>query len=271
MKFAFSTLGCPSWAWEEVLAAATDLGYDGVEIRGVGKELYAPKSPFFQAENLEKTKALIHSLNLEIPCLTTACYLYDGENSAAHYQAGCEYIDLAQKLNVPYIRVLGDLNPQPELDIDISLVADNLLALADYAKDKNVTVLLESNGVFADSHLLAELMELLARPEIGVLWDVHHPFRYCLERIEETYANLKPYLRHIHMKDSVMNANGQVEYRMMGGGDIPNRTILNLLLQEGYDGYVSFEWTKRWNKNLLEPGIVFPQFINYVRTIADKK
>ena len=68
-----------------------------------------------------------------------------------------------------------------------------------------------------------------------------------------------------------MNANGQVEYRMMGGGDIPNRTILNLLLQEGYDGYVSFEWTKRWNKNLLEPGIVFPQFINYVRTIADKK
>lgn len=36
MKISFSTLGCPRWSWREILATACDLGYGGVEVRGVG-------------------------------------------------------------------------------------------------------------------------------------------------------------------------------------------------------------------------------------------
>ena len=52
---------------------------------------------------------------------------------------------------------------------------------------------------------------------------------------------------------------------MMGYGSIPNDKILAALQRDDYQGYVSLEWLKRWNKNLTEPGIVFPQFINYVK------
>ena len=36
MKLSFSTLGCPEWSWNEILATAKDMGFDGIEIRGVG-------------------------------------------------------------------------------------------------------------------------------------------------------------------------------------------------------------------------------------------
>ena len=35
MKLAFSTLGCPGWMWRDILSAAADLGYDGIEMRGL--------------------------------------------------------------------------------------------------------------------------------------------------------------------------------------------------------------------------------------------
>ena len=43
MKIAFSTLGCPGWSWDEIFATAKDMGLYGIEIRGVGNEMFAPK------------------------------------------------------------------------------------------------------------------------------------------------------------------------------------------------------------------------------------
>ena len=42
MKLAFSTIGCPNWSYDEVVSTASDLGYDGFEVRGIGGEIYAP-------------------------------------------------------------------------------------------------------------------------------------------------------------------------------------------------------------------------------------
>ena len=50
MKLSFSTLGCPEWSWNEIIATAKDMGFDGVEIRGVGKELYAPAIKEFTSD-----------------------------------------------------------------------------------------------------------------------------------------------------------------------------------------------------------------------------
>ena len=41
MKLAFSTLGCPEWTWTEIYSMARDLGYSGIEIRGLGEEITA--------------------------------------------------------------------------------------------------------------------------------------------------------------------------------------------------------------------------------------
>ena len=46
MKISFSTLGCPRWSWREILATACDLGYGGVEVRGVGNDISVPSIPW---------------------------------------------------------------------------------------------------------------------------------------------------------------------------------------------------------------------------------
>ena len=37
MKLAFSTVGCPDFQWSEIYSMAKDLGFDGIEVRGLGK------------------------------------------------------------------------------------------------------------------------------------------------------------------------------------------------------------------------------------------
>lgn len=177
---------------------------------------------------------------------------------------GKEYIDLANKLGVQYIRALGDPNPHPKEDIDLNFTIESLAILASYAKDKKVKVLIETNGIYANSDIMLQLMNTVSSPHVGVLWDIHHTHRFFSEAITHTYNMLNKYIEYIHIKDSVMT-NGEVKYKMMGYGDVPVKDALMLLKNNGYRGYVSLEWVKRWCMDLEEPAIVFSHFINYVK------
>lgn len=266
MKICFSTLGCPEWSWEDMLTAAKDLGFDGIEVRGIQKDMYAPHMKLFGVEQWESVKKRIQHLNLEISCLTSSCFLFDQEKAEETVKEGREYIDLASRLGVPYVRVLGDKDPAPGADIDLSFVADKLAGLAAYAKDRGVMLLIETNGVLASSSVMLELLQRVNSEAVGVLWDIHHPYRYMEEKVEDTYRRLKPYIRHVHIKDSVIQ-DGKVTYKMTGHGDVPVREAVTLLKEDGFQGYVSLEWVKRWCMDLEEPGVVFSHFIHYIKSI----
>lgn len=263
MKISFSTLGCPDWAWEDMLSTAKDLGFNGIEIRGIGNELYAPKAKQFSSDNIDSAKSKLQKLELEIPCLTSGSYLFDKANIDAHMQEASDYIDLASKLKTPYVRVLGDAHPQPG-EVDVAFVTESLKKLADKAKEKDVILLVETNGVFADSKLMKKVIEEIASNNVQVLWDIHHPYRFFNESVEQTFENLKNYIGFVHVKDSVL-ANGVIKYKMMGHGDMPIKNVISLLKDNGYTGYISLEWVKRWNLELEEPGIVFAHFAGYMK------
>ncbi|MHB8065747.1 MAG: sugar phosphate isomerase/epimerase family protein [Ruminiclostridium sp.] len=265
MKISFSTLGCPGWSWEDMLSTAKDIGFDGIEIRGIGNELYAPKVKQFATENIELTKKKLDKIGLEIPCLTSACYLFDKANIEKHFQEGIDYIELAAKLGTPYVRVLGDAQPKPG-NVDVDFVISNLKKLAEKAKSQEIKLLIETNGVFADSKVLKSLLKAVNSESVGVLWDVHHPIRFFNESVEYTFENLKDYVCYLHVKDSVV-IDGVVKYKMMGYGDIPIKNVINLLKENDYEGYISLEWVKRWYLDLEEPGIVFSHFAGYMKSI----
>ena len=159
-------------------------------------------------------------------------------------------------------------NPQPE-PADSSLFIDAYKYLCDYAKEKNVTPLVETNGIFANTKELAEILYRVGSPNSGVLWDIHHPYRFFGESPAQTYQNLGNKIKYIHVKDSA-SVDGKVQYRMMGYGDVPIFDSLRILKENGYTGFVSFEWLKRWNKELQEPGIVFSHFASYMRYLLNQ-
>ena len=263
MKLAFSTLGCPGWSWEEIYATAKDLGLNGIEIRGLENEMFAPEAKPFRQENFDKTMAMLKAGKMELPMLTSGANLADRENRGRYLTEGKSYIDLAQRTGASFVRVLGDLAPSPSGFVDLTLVKANYLDLCEYAADKGVHVLIETNGVLADSNVMASFMEGVDHPNAGVLWDIHHPWRFFHEAPEDTVSRIGRYVQYVHIKDSVMK-NGQVSYRMLGYGDLPVLDMLKQLHALGYDGYVSLEWVKRWNPDLQEPGVVFSHFVSYM-------
>lgn len=268
MKLSFSTLGCPCWSWKEICTIAQDLGMDGIEIRGLGDCLCAPELSIFSDEQRDKTMKDLENLSLTIPIISTGAYFADKAKAESSFEEARATVDLADKLGVPYIRVMAEPTAEPQ-DGDLVLAASLYGQLCDYAKDTKVTPLIETNGKLACSDIMLDFLAKANRPNMGVLWDIHHPYRYYNEAPAKTVSALKDYIRHVHIKDSVMN-NKTVEYRMMGYGDVPLQDALTELSNAGYKGFVSLEWVKRWNPNLEEPGTVFAHFSTYMRFLLNR-
>ena len=262
MKFAFSTLGCPDWTFNEIISTAVDLGFDGVEIRGIENEVFAPFAKPFLGANIDKTIEFLKEKHTDISMLSTGVVL--GKDRNAAISEATAYIDLADKLKVKFIRVMITDKPYPE-NTDIALAEGTYKEICRYAKSKNVTPLIETNGILSDSKVMKEFIENTNCENGGVLWDIHHPYRYFNETLEQTFENIGKYVKYVHVKDSVMN-NDKVQYKMIGQGDVPVLGAIKLLKEKGYDSYVTLEWVKRWCPELEEAGIVFSRFSNFFKT-----
>ena len=263
MKLAFSTLGCPDFDWKDIYSLAKDFGFSGIELRGLGDDIFSVHARPFREENLPATIELLHKKRLEIPCLSTGCALRFPEKRDETIAEIREYIDLAQKLSTPYIRILGDLTAAPTTDFSDAIVLSALQELIPYAEEKGVTLLVETNGVYADTGRLRDLLNQIPSDNIGALWDVHHPYRYAGESPEQTVQNLGAYIKYTHFKDSVMK-DGKVEYRLLGEGDLPIDDIVRTLDSINFDGYLSLEWLKQYAPDLSDAGIVFPHYANFM-------
>ena len=228
MKISFSTLACPDFSWTDIYTMAKDLGFGGIEIRGLGEDIFAVNARPFTDERLPKTLEKLQSLGLEIPCLAAGCALKYKEDFDKNISEIVQYIVLAKKLGTPYIRVLGDRYPQPEGEVDDAFVVDALKLLGVIAQGFNVCLLVETNGVYSDTKRLRELLDKVNMPSVAALWDMHHPYRYAGESPRETVQNLGGLIKYVHVKDSVM-VDGRPQYRMMGEGDLPIPQMLDAL------------------------------------------
>jgi len=268
MKLSFSTLGCLDFDWTDIYAMAKDFGFDGIEMRGLGNDIFSAKARPFRKENLDATIAQLKRLRLEIPCLSTGCVLKEEKGWEAIKAEVMEYIALARKLNTPYIRLLADRHGYMEGEVDDAIVLKNLKELIPAAEESGVTLLLETNGVYADTARLREILNQAASDNVAALWDMHHPYRFMGEAPETTVENLGAYIKYTHIKDSLM-VDGKVVYRMMGEGDLPVEGFMGALRSINYEGYVSLEWVKNYAPELESAGIVFPHYANYMAQFMD--
>ncbi len=269
MKISFSTLACPEYSWSDIYSMAKDLNFDGVEIRGLGKDIFAVNARPFTPGQLPLTVKKLRDIKLEIPCLSSGCCFKFADRLESNLSEIKQYIELAEKLGTPFVRILGDLNPAPENDVDDGIVINGLREIAKIAEGTTVICLVETNGVYADTLRLRNILDAVNSRSIQALWDMNHPYRFMNEAPETTVKNLGHYIKYTHIKDSVC-IDGRITYKITGEGDMPLRGMLDALLSIGYDGYVSLEWVKRWAKDLSDAGVVFPQFADYMKPYRSK-
>lgn len=269
MKIAFSTLGCPEFSWKDIYSMAKDLGFDGIEVRGLGNETLAVNAQPFTGGHIENTLKKLHELRLEIPCLSSGCCLRYQQRAEENVKELSQYIELASKLGTDFVRILADQNPARDGEVDDEAVLGGLMRLIPLAESRGVTLLIETNGVYSDSARLAALLGRTKSDAVAALWDPHHTFRFGGETPGKTVQNLGAYIKYVHLKDSVAE-NGKVSYRLMGEGDLPIDDIMLALRSINFEGYVSLEWVKRWSSDLADPGVVFPQFANFMGRYNEK-
>ena len=269
MKLGFSTIGCPQWDWAEILGTAKDMGIDGLEIRGVEDEIDPMKITIFDAEHLEKTRTQLAQAGIEIAMIASSVVLGDPMGSREGEQQMVQaknQIDFASQNGIPFVRVLLTLDPNP-VPADLPAAKERYEQLCSYVANKNVRVLVESCGLLSDSAKLATFIADACPESRGVLWDIQHPFRNCAEKPKQTVANLGKEIRYVQVKDSVVDDNGEIEYRMMGLGDVPVYDAVKQLYQMGYEGYLTLEWLKRWRPKLRDPDVIFYHFQTYMETL----
>ncbi len=267
LPISFSTLGCPTWPWKRILEQASQMGYAAIELRGIQMKMDLPTLPEFSGTQLAASMKDLEALGLKISDLGASARMHEADPKvrSAQLDEGRRFIDLARQMTVPYIRVFGDKVPPGEQKRDVmARVVDGLRTLGEHAKGSGVTVLLETHGDYTDSPTVLELMKGAAMDTVALVWDAHHTFVAGKEPPAVSFAALKPYVRHTHLKDS-RPEGAEVRYVLTGKGTVPVREQVRLLKAAGYKGYYGFEWEKGWHPEIEEPEIAFPHFVKTMR------
>lgn len=247
-----------------MLDFAAEHGYVAIELRGLEDVMDLTRHPAFAPARLADARRELADRGLRVSCLGSSARMHemDAGARAAQLDEARRFIDLAQALGAPYVRVFGDkyVDGVPR-EAMLTHIARGLRELGDYARPRRVSVLIESHGDFTDSPALLEILERAGSPAVALLWDAHHTFVSGKEEPGDTARRLGPYIRHTHLKDSVpAEGEGGRRYVLTGTGEVPVRRQVEALARIDYRGYYSFEWEKRWHPEIEEPEVAIAQF-----------
>ena len=252
MRLSFSTRGWNNLNWEELMNCACEMKFSGIEVYNALKTPeYTQTSGPLNRYTLNATYRAMREKKLCIPCFDSSNDISeDSEEMLSEVKA---LLKLASDMRCPYICVFAS-NNKPET------IRRNLTTLIGKAQEHNVTILIKTSGVYADTSLLRSLMDDFACDEIAALWDVHHPYRDKGESPAQTITNLGAYVKHVHLRDS-QDAD---TYDIIGEGNFPVKEVMDALSSIDYDGYISLEWKPMWMEDLTDRDVIFPHFVNYM-------
>jgi sugar phosphate isomerase/epimerase len=260
---SFSTLGCPDWEFERIIEFATQHHYDGIELRGILRELDLTKCKEFNTpKNIAATIEKLKKHKLHIAALGSSAMLHFavGAERRKNIDEGKRFIDLANELACPAVRVFPNKIPKDQdRNETFDLISKGLIELADHAGGSKVKVLMETHGDVVYSDDIAKIMMSANHPGTGLVWDVCNMWTITREPPTEVYAKLKKYIYHTHIKDAVLT-EGAVHYRLLGKGEVPVFKAIDDLANDGYRGYYCFEWEKMWHPEIDEPEIALAHY-----------
>ena len=254
MNLSFSTRGWGDLSWEQLLDAALDMKFTGIEVYNLFKFSHlTDRGGPFHTHSIAASLRRLRELKLKIPCLDTSLDLSDPATEIFVLENMLRY---AHQLQVPYVVGWASRDGEDNL----AILADNLNRLLPLAEELGVCLLIKTSGIFADTARLRRLLESYASDWLGALWDMHHPYRDFGETPDCTIKNLGTYVRHVHLRDS----DDAHTYNLIGEGNLPVSDMMRALSSINYDGFISLEWKPEWMEDLQDREIIFPHFVNFM-------
>ena len=264
MKIAFSNLACPEWSLSEVARRAAEYGYGGVELRLMDGEVIRGD---LDADARRRIRAEFRAAGVALVGVGASTrFAQAGAEEREQLEAALlQYAELAAALEAPFVRTFGGVFEAAERNAAVARVAESLQRVAERAGGLGVQILLETHDGFSSSAAVRDALARAPSPQIGALWDTHHPVRMG-ETAAATLANLSGRLRHVHLKDARRSGDGW-DLVPFGEGEVPLADIVRLLRESGYDGWYCVEWERRWHPELAPASEALPQHLRALRAL----
>lgn len=251
---------CFKKSHEDGIEAAARLGVDGVQIYATGGT-FSPES--LTKEDIARYKESLKSKNLVISafCGDMGGYGFEIEkDNAERVEKTKKIVDLAATFGVKVVTTHIGVIPEDKNDPRYKVMLDALTACGTYAKQKGVTLAIETGPEKAKT-LLAFLQD--TKGGVGVNLD---PANFTMvtgqDAVEAVYL-LKDYIVHTHAKDGVkldenqtaeevyhafavggvdaLNACEGFKEVPLGEGNVDWKKYLSALEEIGYDGFLTIE------------------------------
>jgi sugar phosphate isomerase/epimerase len=243
MRYAFVSHTLPKLELADLLSLAREHGYDAVELRIQGNHAHGVELDL-PPEERRRVRERVQAGGVGICCLATTCGMLDVEHAREQYETMVRAIDLAGDVGASAIRVWPGYVPD-----DMSrngaarLIASPLRAVADRARDRGVTVCLETDATWSAPERMRQIMEQVDHPAIGVNWDTSHTAHDGACEVEEFFGAVGPWVRHVHLNNSVAVPGKKWRKALpMGAEGIDIRGLIRLLKSASFDGHISLEW-----------------------------
>lgn len=266
MKMGFSSICCPTWDLRTMIEQAVLLGFDGFELRGLQGQLHLPLHPEL-SQNSEAVVQACESTNVELVCLGTSAFFgHQKKQDAADQKAAVrEYIELAEKLHCPFVRVFsGDVPAGSNRYNTLGRIAEALTDLAHLASRHKVALLIENSGDLAGSRDLWFLIDSISHPALQACWN---PINGLSVRERSTIAvpMLGVKIGMVHVADAVFDDFVLQSYQELGAGNLGVERLVELLCGVGFDGYLMLDWPKLWNDSLAAPEAFLPKAAEFLK------
>ncbi len=265
-KLGFSTLGCPKYSVDQVIAMAKDNHYSGVEIRFLRGEVDLPTLDELAPATIGATRRRFEENGIDVVSIDTGVRMNSLDEGVRRKQLEASRANtaIAVGLGARYLRVFGGPIPEgQDRAATLRAIATGLSQVADEASARGVTALLETHDAFSTSTSILDLFARGASKNLGVLWDTLHTYRHG-EKAADTWAQLGDRIKLVHLKDSAKSSAQGFDLVLTGTGTAPIPSFLEVLKGANYNGYVDFEWEKAWHPEIEEPEVAIPQFARYM-------
>jgi sugar phosphate isomerase/epimerase len=253
LSWGISTLGCAELSLPEICELLTEFGLPDLELRAVDGRMDLPQWAADKGWTPARAAALLAKHEIRFRVAGSSFKLVGHtESSRAEMLAFSEW---ANSWGAKYVRVFGGGTWGQELteaDYDQAIQAVHWWHQEKSRRSWRIELLLETHDAFSASGACRSLLTRLDEP-VGVIWDSHHTWRLAGESPRESWSQLSPWVRHVHIKDSVAKPPSRrhpYSYVLPGDGEIPLGGILAVLRQHHFTGTVSLEWERVWHPYL---------------------
>ncbi|MEX0325621.1 MAG: sugar phosphate isomerase/epimerase family protein [Puniceicoccaceae bacterium] len=237
---------------ENVVELAKRFGLRFLDLRTLEGRIDLPALFREQYGNPEKLVAYLEGEGVSLTALNASLKLVG--NKPEDRKTFLEFVEWAEAAEVPLIRVfdggiVGEELPGEALDAALETIDwwRNLRNANGWKTDIGI----ETHDCLVSTKAIKQLQRELAEP-VSIIWDTHHTWKKAGEKVQKTWEVVKPYTRHVHIKDSISKPSERhpFTYVQLGEGDFDLPETLRLLCEAEFEGMVSIEWERQWHPYL---------------------